>query len=107
MNKSQKVRHVFSELADVLGSTMSKQELLECASLITEACDNPLKNNAFFHEGKTPLCELPVNQVIDTWSWELVDDDYKAYQQNDVELQDDYMMHIPNDIKWQQLLSAA
>jgi hypothetical protein len=107
MNKSQKVRYVFTELAEVFGDTMTKQELLECASLMTEACDNPLKGSAFFHEGKTPLCELPVNQVIDTWPWELVDYDYKASQDHDAELQDDYMMHVSLDFKWQQLLSVA
>ena len=48
MNKSQKVRYVFTELAEVFGDTMTKQELLECASLMTEACDNPLKLELHF-----------------------------------------------------------
>jgi|TARA_B110001469_G_C9491500_1_gene245946 hypothetical protein len=106
MNNSLKVRHVYAELRATLGKTMPEHELLECASLIIEACDNPLKDVCYFHDGKTPLCELPVHQVIGTWPWELVDSEFKSLTHHDFDIQDDYMAHVPIEIQWQELLSA-
>lgn len=108
MNKSKKVRYIFAELVATLGDTIPAHELLECAALITEVCENPLNNGgAYFHEGKTPLCELPVNQVIETWGWELVESDYKCITDQGGEHQDDYMTHVTTDSKWQELLATV
>ena len=106
MNRSKKVRHIFAELVDTLGHSMSKHELLECASLIASAYEDPIKQTAFLSEGRTPLCELPVNQVIDQWPWELVRDDYLNMSEIDDATADDYCGHISDEYHWQQLLAA-
>ena len=67
MTKPAMIRQIFAELRNTLGPETPAYELLECASLIAEANDNPLNGGgAFLSDGKTSLCELPVNQVIGT-----------------------------------------
>jgi len=106
MNRSKKVQHIFAELADTLGHTMPKHELLECAALIVNAYEDPIKNTAYLSEGRTPLCELPVNQVIGQWPWELMTDDYSAKSEIDSALEDDYFGHVTQDFQFQQLIAA-
>jgi hypothetical protein len=106
MNRSTKVRHIFTELAETLGHTMPKHELLECAALIVKAYDEPIKNTAYLSEGRTPLCELPVNQVIEQWPWELMTEDYCARSEIDDALEDDYFDHVTQDFQLQQLITV-
>ena len=106
MNRSKKVRHIFAELVNTLGHTMSKHELLECASLIVSAYEDPIRQSAFLSEGRTPLCELPVNHVIEQWSWELVSDDYLTMSELNGAPADDYLSHVSQEYQWQQLLAA-
>jgi hypothetical protein len=85
---------------------MPKHELLECASLIASAYENPIKQHAFLSEGRTPLCELPVNQVIKQWPWELVTENYSTRSGIDKYAEDSYFGHISSDFQWQQLITA-
>ena len=108
MQKPQQVRHIYHELKAALGETMPADELLECASLIVDAATDTLSDGGVYHtDGRIPLCEMPVDEVISRWSWDLVEYDYNVAPYRDQEFQDDYMAHIPDDIKWQELLMAA
>ena len=104
MNRSKKVRHIFAELAETLGHTMPKHELLECAALIVNAYEEPIKKMAYLSEGRTPSCELPVNQVIEQWPWELMAEDYLAKSEIDNALEDDYFGHVIQNFQLQQLI---
>ena len=107
MTKPAMIRQIFAELRNTLGPETPAYELLECASLIAEANDNPLNGGAaFLSDGKASFCELPVNQVIGTWGWELVEHDYRSASTYDNECQDDYMAHVPTEFIWQELLAA-
>jgi len=106
MNRSKKIQHIFAELVDTLGHTMTKHELLECASLIVSAYEDPITQTAFLSEGRTPLCELPVNQVIECWPWELVTDDYKTMSGFHEGIEDDYLGHMSHEAHLQQMLAA-
>jgi len=106
MKRSKKIQHIFAELVGTLGRTMPKHELLECAALIVRAYEEPLKNTSYLSDGRTPMCELPVNQVIEQWPWELMTDHYLATSEIDGTLEDDYFGHIPEDYQWQQMIAA-
>ena len=107
MTKPAMIRQVFAELRDTLGAETPAHELLECAALLVEANENPLNGGAaYLSNGKTSLCELPVNQVISTWGWELVDGDYNLMGACGNEHQDDYMTHVPKEFILQELLAA-
>ena len=106
MNRPKKVQHIFAELADTLGHTMPKHELLECAALIANAYEEPIKNTAYLSEGRTPFCELPVNQVIEQWPWELMTAEYWAKSEIEYGVEDDYFGHVTQDFKLQQLTAA-
>ena len=106
MNRSKRIQHIFAELARTLGHTRPKHELLECAGLIVSAHEEPIKNTTYLSDGRTPLCELPVNQVIEQWPWELMTDHYLAASEIDGALEDDYFDHIPEDFQWQQVHAA-
>ena len=105
MTKPAMIRQIFAELRNTLGPETPSYELLECAALIVDANEDPLKGGgAYLPDGKTSFCELPVNQVIGTWGWKLVEYDYRST--SDYERQDDYMAHVPTEFRWQELLAA-
>ena len=105
MNRPRKIRIVFAELSQVIGNIMSQTELLECASLMVEACDDTLTGGGvYLHDGRPALCELPVYEVIDKWPWELVRDEYIAPSTHDMCSSDDYMDHIPFEYKFQEMM---
>jgi hypothetical protein len=107
MTKPAMIRQIFAELRNTLGPETPTYELLECASLIADANDNPLNRGAaFLSDGKSPFCELPVDQVIGTLAWELVEHDYRSTSAYGNENQDDYMAHVPQEFVWEQLLAA-
>ena len=106
MNKSNKVQNIFVELINALGHTMPMHELLECAGLIVNAYEDPIKDIAYFSEGRTPLCELPVNQVIEQWPWEILTSDYLAMSEIDGALNDDYFDHVTEDHQLHRLMAA-
>ena len=106
MNRSKKVQNIFLELVNTLGDKMPMHELLECAGLIVNAYEDPIRDVAYFSDGRTPLCELPVNQVIEQWPWELMTEDYFAMSEIDGVLDDDYFDHVTEDHRLQQLIAA-
>ena len=48
MTKPAMIRQIFAELRNTLGPETPAYELLECASLIAEANDNPLNGGGAF-----------------------------------------------------------
>ena len=108
MTRPTKVKKIFNELLIAFGNTESASDLLAHASKLVDAVDDTLTDGGvYFSDGRTPLCELPVHDVISRWQWELVEHDYLSAPYRDQEYADDYMAHVPDDIKWQELLMAA
>ena len=100
MNKPKKVRQVFAELQRVYGGDIAAHELLECASLIAEASeDSILDTKVGFRRGPTPFSELPVDIVMEQWSWRVVNQEYEGG--------DDFMPHVPQDVLLEQVLARA
>jgi len=77
MNKPKKVREIYAELLSVYGGEIPTHELLECASLIADAAEDSISPSprTAFH-GRTPFAELPVDEVMERWSWRIVSQEY-------------------------------
>lgn len=100
MNKPQQVRQIYAELQSVYGGEIPAHELLECASLIADAAEDSIRpsgNTA--HLGRTPFSELPVNEVMERWSWRIVSQEYAA--------DDDFGPQIPQEVLLEHTLSMA
>jgi hypothetical protein len=107
MNRPKKICAVFTELFNFYQDEMSAVEILDCASLIVEACDDTLSNGgADLRDGKPALCDRPVYEVISRWPWELVRDQYAITSIHDELPMDDYMCHIPVEERLQESMRA-
>ena len=108
MTKPSKVRKIFDELLQVFGHETPEHELLSYASIIVDASVDTLTNGGIYHHpGRTPLCELPTYEIFNRWSWELVDSHYHDAREHFDDHQDDYLAHVPDNIKWQELLLTS
>ena len=100
MNKPKKVRQIYAELQRVYGGEIPTHELLECASLIADAADYTISPSpkTVFH-GRTSFSELPVDEVMERWSWRIVSQEYSS--------DDDFEPHISQEDLLEQTLSMA
>jgi hypothetical protein len=100
MNKPKKVRQIYAELQRVYGGEIPAHELAECASLIADAADSSIRVSpkTAFH-GRTPFSELPVDEVMERWSWRVVSQEYSA--------EDDFNPHIPQEALLEHALLMA
>ncbi|EEB78523.1 hypothetical protein GPB2148_1419 [marine gamma proteobacterium HTCC2148] len=100
MNKPKKVRQIYAELQRVYGGEIPTHELLECASLIADASEDSISSSpkTAFH-GRTPFSELPVNEVMERWSWRIVGQEYSA--------EDDFGPHMSQEALLEHTLSMA
>ena len=73
MNRSKKLRSVYTELKIALGDDLSSQELLDCAAMMVDASeDSIVESSLSSHSGRIPFSELPVNQVIENYGWKIM-----------------------------------
>ena len=108
MNKSTKVRAIFAELVQVYGADIPEHELLDSASQLADAFDDTLTSGGvYFTDGRTPICELPVNEVIGIMDWQLLEFDYKCNGYRDDLYQDSYKVNVSDEIRLNQILMAA
>ena len=100
MNKPTKVRRIYAELKSVYGKEMPAHEILECATLIADASADSIRpTRNFVHQGHTPFSELPVDEVIEHWSWQVVSQEFVS--------EDDFGPDIPEEFLLQQAISIA
>tara|TARA_R110002072_G_scaffold242519_3_gene401277 strand:- start:126 stop:431 length:306 start_codon:yes stop_codon:yes gene_type:complete len=100
MNKPKKVRQIYAELLHVYGGEIPTHELLECASLIADASEDSISPSPrTLHNGRTPFSELPVNEVMERWSWRIVSQDYPST--------DDYISQVAQDVLIEHTLAMA
>lgn len=100
MNKPSKVRKIYAELKSVFGEEMPAHELLECAALIANASEDSIKPVAkTTFDGRAPFIELPVDEVMEMWSWRIVSQEFVG--------EDDFGPDIPEEFLFEQALSLA
>ncbi len=100
MTKSRKIREVFAELRSAYGGDVPARELLECAMLLVNASEENLYDPKISNrEGRIPFSQLPVNLVMENYSWKLMN--------REVLWEDDYSPRIPRDMLIEQCLSTA
>ena len=100
MNNPKKVRQIYAELQRVYGGEIPTHELLECASLIADASEDSISPSPkTVHHGRTPFAELPVNEVMERWSWRIVSQEYSA--------EDDFSPHMSQEELLEHTLSMA
>ena len=100
MNKPKKVRQIFAELQRVYAGEIPTHELLECASLIADASEDPIsKSGKTVHHGRTHFSELPVREVIENWSWRIVCQDHIE--------EDDFGVHVPSQVLLEHAILMA
>jgi hypothetical protein len=99
MQKPQKVREVYAELKLAFGDEMSARELLECASQIVNASEDTLYDpNVEYRRGRVPFAELPVNLVMENWSWKVLN--------REMVWEDDFMPQVPKQVLIEQCLAC-
>ena len=107
MTKPAMIRQIFIELRHSLGNETSTSDLLELASLIADTNEPEVfAGGAYLSDGRTALCDLPIHQVMETWPWEVVSDEFKSMNTYYSNREDDYMGHVPQDFLYQELLAA-
>jgi hypothetical protein len=99
MQKTRKVREIYAELKSACGEVMSSRELLECASLIISASEDTLYEPVVeYRTGRVPFSELPVNQVMENWSWQVLN--------REMIWEDDFMPYVPKQALIEQCLEC-
>ena len=99
MQKPQKVREVYAELKLAFGDEMSARELLGCASQIVNASEDTLYDpNVEYRRGRVPFAELPVNLVMENWSWKVLN--------REMVWVDDFMPQVPKQVLIEQCLAS-
>jgi hypothetical protein len=100
MKKPEKVREIYAELKSVYGVAMTSRELLECASLMVQASEDSLyEPKTDFRVGRSPFSELPVNMIIENWSWKVMN--------REMIWDDDYIPHEPQSVMIERCLEYA
>jgi hypothetical protein len=101
MQKTKKVRLVFSELQCIYGEEMEAHELLELASLMVRASEDSIIDIKFgFQRGPTLFSELPVCDVMERFGWRIVEQDYR-------ESEDDFMPFVSEQFLLDEVMSTA
>lgn len=100
MNRSKKLLSVYTELKQALGSSYSSQELLEYASLMLDANEDSLyEPRISSHAGRVPFSELPVNQIIENYSWKIM--------VRELTWDDDFAIQVPQHILIDECIARA
>ena len=99
MQKTRKVREIYAELKSACGDVMNSCELLEYASLIVSASEDTLyEPKVEYRTGRVPFSELPVNLVMENWSWQVLN--------REMVWEDDFMPRVPKQVLIEQCLEC-
>ena len=82
MNRSKVFRHIYAELYQALGNTVTEAEILECAKIVMDCAeDADVGNHYKLRKLRTPFVELSVDELIDKWSWKIMCREYRPQEE--------------------------